>query len=43
MPKKNINLVRYFLKSSPFARYQAYSKIVACSLYKYPEPVFKSD
>lgn len=43
MSKKHTNLIQYFLKNSPLARYQAYSKIAACSFHKYPEPAFKSD
>ena len=43
MSKKQTDLVRYFLKTSPLARFQAYSSITGCSFYKYPDPIIKSD
>lgn len=43
MSKKRTDLVGYFLRTSPLARFRAYSKIIGCSFHKYPEPAFKSD
>lgn len=43
MSKKQTDLVRYFLKNSPLARFRAYSSIAGNSFHKYPEPVIISD